>query len=343
MGQLYARLRPVSVLNVWNTASMLDTSTRLLRLLALLQSRRYWPGAELAERLKVTGRTLRRDINRLRDLGYAIRSSTGAAGGYQLGRGSELPPLLLDDDEAMAVGISLRTACASGVTGMGDAGLSALAKFEHVMPERLRRRMNALQTSVSPMIGWRPAGDAGAISTAAPACHDHDCLRFRYRNHDGAEQARHIEPHQLVHTGSRWDLVAWDLARDDWRTLRLDRVQPPIATAARFQPRPTPEGGFTAYVARSVSTAPFPHRARIVLRAPLAAMREKLPPTAGVLETLGDDRCMLTTGTNSLDVLGIVLGITGVEFEVLEPPELIEHLRQLQKRFARAVALSRAR
>jgi predicted DNA-binding transcriptional regulator YafY len=243
----------------------------------------------------------------------------------------------------MAVGVSLRTACASGVSGIEGAGLNALAKFEHVLPERLRRRLNAIQTSVSPLIGWRPAVDARTISTVAGACHERECLRFRYRKHDGSEEARHIEPHQLVHTGSRWYLVAWDLARDDWRTFRLDRVLPPLAAAARFQPRPAPEGGFTEYVSRSVSTLPFSRRARVVLHASHPAMTEKVPPTAGVLEPLDDDRCILTTGTNSLDVLSIVLGITGVEFEVLEPPELIEHLRQIQRRLARSVARSRTR
>jgi predicted DNA-binding transcriptional regulator YafY len=187
------------------------------------------------------------------------------------------------------------------------------------------------------MIGWRPAVEARTISTLAAACHDHDCLRFRYRNHDGSEQARHVEPHQLVHTGSRWYLVAWDLLRDDWRTFRLDRVQPPIATASRFQPRPAPEGGFTAYVARSVSTAPYPHRARVILHASRAHMAEKIPPTAGTLEADGEDRCVFTTGTNSLDVLSVLLGITGVDFEVLEPPELIDHLRRLGLRIRRSV------
>jgi predicted DNA-binding transcriptional regulator YafY len=322
---------------------MLDTSARLLRLLALLQSRRYWPGAELAERLEVTGRTLRRDVNRLRDLGYTIRSSTGAAGGYQLGRGASLPPLLLEDDEAMAVGISLRTACASGVSGMEGAGLTALAKFEHVLPERLRRRLNALQSSVSPMGGWRPTVDVRIISSFAAACHDRDCLRFRYRNHDGAEQGRHVEPHQLVHTGSRWYLVAWDLTRDDWRTFRLDRVLPPIATALRFQQRPAPEGGFAAYVSRSVAVLAHPHQARVIFHAPESQMREKVPPTFGVLEPLGAARCVLTTGANSLDVLSVVLGIAGVDFEVLEPPELVDHLRQVGTRIARSVAIESTR
>jgi predicted DNA-binding transcriptional regulator YafY len=319
---------------------MLETSARLLRLLALLQSRRYWTGVELSARLEVTQRTLRRDVARLRDLGYTVDSCSGAAGGYQLGRGASFPPLLLDDDEAMAVGIALRTVCTSAVSGVETAGLNALAKFENVLPERLRRRLNALQSSVSPLLGWRPAVDAAAISTIASACHDREGLRFTYRSHDGAEQERRVEPHQLVHTGSRWYLVAWDLSREDWRTFRLDRIQPPLSPAARFQPRKPPDGGFTAYVSRSVAYLTYGHRARVILHATLEAMAEKIPPTAGVLERVADDRCLLSTGTHSLEVLCLFLGMTGVDFDIVEPPELIEHLRAVRGRFGRAIRSS---
>ena len=319
---------------------MLETSARLLRLLAILQSRRYWTGVELAARLEVTARTLRRDVARLRELGYTVDSCSGAAGGYQLGRGASFPPLLLDDDEAMAVGIALRTVLTSGVSGVETAGLKALAKFETVLPERLRRRLNALQSSVSPLLGWRPAVDAAAISTIASACHDREGLRFTYRNHDGAVQARRVEPHQLVHTGSRWYLVAWDLAREDWRTFRVDRIEPPLSPAARFPPRRAPEGGFAAYVSRSVAYLTYGHRARVILHAPLEAMAEKIPPTAGVLERAGDGRCLLSTGTHSLEVLCLFLGMTGVDFDVVEPPELIQHLRAVRSRFTRAIRAS---
>jgi predicted DNA-binding transcriptional regulator YafY len=322
---------------------MLETSARLLRLLALLQARRYWSGAELVERLEVTARTLRRDVNRLRDLGYRVESTSGVAGGYQLNRGAAFPPLLLDDDEAMAVGISLRTACAFAVAGMEGPGLTALAKVEHLLPERLRRRLNALQSSVSPLIGWRPAVDASTISAIAAACQDRDGLRFTYRNQDGAEQARSVEPHQLVHTGSRWYLVAWDAMRGDWRTFRVDRIRTPISTTARFQPRKPPEGGFTAYVSRSVSYMPYTHQARIILHADLETMAERIPAAAGSLERIGDKRCLLRTGAHSLEMLGVYLTMAGVDFEVEDPPELVERLDEMRRRFTRAVALSRKR
>lgn len=322
---------------------MLETSARLLRVLGLLQARRYWPGAELAQRLEVTPRTLRRDINRLRDLGYTVHASSGSAGGYQLGRGSTLPPLLLEDEEALAVGISLRTACASGINGIEAAGLTALAKFEHVLPSRLQRRMNALESSVSPMTEWRTAVDANAISTIATACHDRECLRFTYSTKDKAEQARRVEPHQLVHTGTRWYLVAWDLERDDWRTFRVDRIQAPRSTGLRFNARKPPEEGYTAYVWRSVAYQPYTHRARVILHCSQQAATERIPAGAGVLQPLSEDTCLLSTGANSLDMLSIYLTMTGVDFAVIEPPELIEHLRIVQARFTRALKLSRKR
>lgn len=321
---------------------MLETSARLLRLLALLQSRRYWSGAELVERLEVTSRTLRRDVNRLRDLGYRVESTAGVAGGYQLGRGAAFPPLLLDDGEAMAVGISLRTACAFAVTGMEGPGLTALAKVEHLLPERLRKRLNALQSSVSPLTGWRPAVDAATISALAAACQDHEGLQFPYRNQDGAEQTRTVEPHQLVHTGSRWYLVAWDTLRDDWRSFRVDRIRTPIVTTARFQPRPPPDGGFAAYVSRSVAYLPYTHQARIILHGSLETLAERIPQSAGVLERAGEDRCLFSTGSHSLDLLCVYLTMAGVDFEVVDPPELVDRLQEMKRRFARAVALSRA-
>ena len=322
---------------------MLETSARLLRLLALLESRRYWTGAELIARLSVTSRTLRRDVNRLRDLGYRVESTSGVAGGYQLSRGAAFPPLLLDDSEAMAVGISLRAACAFAVTGMEAPALTALAKVEHLLPERLRRKLNALQSSVSPLTAWRPAVDAAAISAIAAACQDREGLRFNYRNQDGAEQMRTVEPHQLVHTGSRWYLVAWDTLRDDWRSFRVDRIQPPISTTDRFHPRQPPEGGFAAYVSRSVAYLPYTYRARILLHAPHALMAERIPSAAGILEPAGQDRCLLSTGAHSLELLCVYLTMAGVDFEVEDPPELVARLDEMRRRFTRAVSLSRKR
>ena len=263
---------------------MLETSARLLRLLSLFQAQRYWSGAELSERLEVTARTLRRDVDRLRSLGYPVNSTSGAAGGYQLGSGATLPPLLLDDDEAVAVAVGLRTAASGTVTGIEEASLRALSKLEQVLPERLRKRVAALHAFILPLANAGPTVDARMLSVIAGACRDCEKLRFGYRSRDGEATVREVEPHRLVHTGRRWYLAAWDVSRDNWRTFRIDRIEPKISTGSRFTPRKPPEGDFAAYVARSVFYAPHPHQARIVLRASAEMAAERVH-TGG-----GDDR-----------------------------------------------------
>lgn len=240
----------------------------------------------------------------------------------------------------MAVGLSLRTACASAVTGMEAAGLTALAKFEHVLPARLRRRLNTLQSSVSPLVGWHATADARTISMIAAACHDHEGLRFNYTSHDGAEGPRRVEPHQLVYTNTRWYLVAWDVAREDWRSFRVDRIKTPVLTDSRFEPREPPEGGYAAYISTSVSYRPYPHRARVIMHTNREKAAERLPPNAGVLTPLTESTCMLSTGAHSLDALCVYLAMIGEDFQVIEPIELLHHLRIMKKRFARAVTLS---
>ena len=204
---------------------MLQTSARLLRLLSLFQAQRYWAGAGLAERLEVTARTLRRDVDRLRSLGYPVNSTSGAAGGYQLGPGATLPPLLLDDDEAVAVAVGLRTAAGGTVAGIEEASLRALSKLEQVLPSRLSRRVAALYSFIVPLANAGPTVDAGTLSAIAAACRDHEELRFRYHSRDGSPSVRAVEPHRLVHTGRRWYLAAWDTDRNNWRTFRVDRIQ----------------------------------------------------------------------------------------------------------------------
>ncbi len=317
---------------------MLQTSARLLRLLSLFQGRRNWSGAELCSRLEVTPRTLRRDVDRLRDLGYPVESSAGPAGGYQLGAGATLPPLLLDDDEAVAVAVGLRAASTSAITGIEGATLCALAKLEQVLPSRLRRRVSALQSTVTPLIRLGPTVDARTIASIAAACRDQDGLHFRYRKHDETETIRTVEPHQLVHTGSRWYLVAWDRARENWRTFRVDRIQPPLTVGKWFEKRRPPEGGFAAFVSRSVAYAPYSCKARVVLHSAFGAIAERVPPWVGVLEPLSNDRCLLATGAHSLDALCVFLALTGVDFEVQEPPELVAQLRLMKERFERAIA-----
>jgi predicted DNA-binding transcriptional regulator YafY len=219
---------------------MLETSARLLRLLSLLQARRDWTGPELAARLGVSPRTLRRDMDKLRGLGYPVDATPGTAGGYRLGAGAMLPPLLLDDEEAVAVAIGLRTAAGGTITGIEEASVRALAKLEQVLPPRLRHRVSALHSVTVPLPGAGPPVDPAVLTVIATAARDRLRIGFRYTSHDGTQGGRAAEPHQLVHTGRRWYLLAWDLARGDWRTFRADRITSPQITGPRFTPRDPP-------------------------------------------------------------------------------------------------------
>lgn len=319
---------------------MLGASARLLRLLSLFQAQRYWSGAELAERLEVTPRTLRRDVDRLRSLGYPVNSTSGAAGGYQLGAGATLPPLLLDDEEAVAVAVSLRTAASGTVSGMEEASVRALAKLQQVLPSRLRRRVTALSSFILPLANPGPMVDAETLSVIAGACRDYLKLRFNYQSRDGSPSTREVEPHRLVHTGRRWYLAAWDVDRENWRTFRVDRIESRIVTGLRFTPREAPDGDFAAYVSRSVSYAPYPHRARVLLHASSEAVAERIPPAAGTLESIDASTCVLRTAANSLEMLSIHLALIGFDFEVQEPQELIDRIRSLAGRFTRATRVS---
>jgi predicted DNA-binding transcriptional regulator YafY len=315
---------------------MLETSARLLRLLSLFQAQRYWSGALLAERLEVTPRTLRRDVDRLRSLGYPVNSTSGTAGGYQLGAGATLPPLLLDDDEAVAVAVGLRTAASGTVAGIEEASVRALAKLQQVLPERLRRRVTALDSFILPLAHPGPRVQAETLSLIAGACRDLQKLRFAYQSRDGAATTREVEPHRLVHTGRRWYLAAFDVDRNNWRTFRVDRIQPPLTNGLRFLARQPPDGDFAAYVSRSVSYSAFPHKVHVILHVSAEQAAERVPPAAGTLEALDDHRCVLHTREGSLDALSMHLALLGFEFEVREPPELAERIRELAARLARA-------
>ncbi|SEC13872.1 YafY family protein [Streptomyces sp. PAN_FS17] len=319
---------------------MLDTSARLLRLLSLLQAHRDWSGAELAGRLGVTPRTVRRDVDRLRELGYPVNASPGTGGGYQLGAGAELPPLLLDDDEAVAVAVGLRTAAGQGIEGIGETSVRALAKLEQVLPNRLRRRVGALNAFTVPMLrGPQPSAvDPAVLTELANLCRDSERLRFEYRDHEGASTRRSIEPHRLVCSERRWYLVAWDLDREDWRTFRVDRVTPKPPHGPRFAPRTPPAEDLAAYVSRGVSTRAYASQAVIRLLVPLEEAAERVSPTAGQLEAEGPGSCLLRTGAGSLDVMVIHVMLMGFEFEVLEPVELVETIRTAQGRLARSLA-----
>lgn len=316
-------------------AAMLETSARLLRLLSLLQTPRDWSGAALAERLDVDVRTVRRDIRKLRDLGYPVHAIAGAAG-YRLGAGATLPPLLLDDDEAVAVAIGLRTAASGTVTGIEDASLRALTKLEQVLPSRLRHRVRALH---SVTVAVAPAGatvDPDVLTAVASACRDHHRLRFDYRRHDGTAGVRDAEPYRLVHTGRRWYLLGWDTERQDWRTYRVDRMRTRIPTGPRFTPRPMPDPA--DYLSRGVSTAPYRYQARITLNATPQAAADRIAPTVGTIEAIDADTCLLHTGSNSLDELAVYVGLFGFPFHIHEPPELIDHVRALATRLTAGVS-----
>ena len=313
---------------------MVETSARLLRLLTLLEVRPQWSGADLAARLEVTSRTLRRDMAKLRSLGYPVHAEPGVAGGYRLGAGAALPPLLLDDEEAVAVALSLRTSAAHAVTGIGEASVRALAKLEQVLPSRLRERAAAIGQATVPLTGPAPAVSADTLTTIARGCRHHERLEFGYRSPGGGLTARAVEPHRLVQAGYRWYLVARDVDRDDWRTFRADRIDGPRLTGVRFMPRDPPDAA--AFVARAVTTAPYRYQARVLVQAPPEVVAEYMPPSVGVLEPAGDGGCVVTSGADSLDMLVFHIAAMDLNFTVLEPPELIERVQALAARLARA-------
>ncbi len=321
---------------------MLVTAARLLRLLTLLQSRSYWTGSELAERLEVTERTVRRDVDRLRTLGYPVRSSSGIAGGYQLGAGTALPPLVLDDDEALAVTLGLRTAAAGTVAGVEEPALRALAKLEQMMPQRLRGRVAALHEAVVPLYHQGPRIDSRVLSVLAGACRGHVHTSFRYEDGNGRVTRRRVEPHGLVHTGARWYLVAWDEDREDWRTFRVDRIQGAKQGHHSFTPREIPEGSAADFVSRSVASLPYLHQARLVFFAPSERVASRVPPLAGFIQPLGEDRCRMETGAPSLERLALYVALVGEDFQVEDPPELETELRTLANRIRRALRKSRS-
>ncbi|MCF3120097.1 YafY family transcriptional regulator [Streptomyces arenae] len=318
---------------------MLETSARLLRLLSLLQAHRDWSGADLAERLGVTPRTVRRDVDRLRELGYPVNASPGTGGGYQLGAGAELPPLLLDDDEAVAVAVGLRTAAGQGVEGIGESSVRALTKLEQVLPGRLRRRVGALNAFTVPMLRTprREGVDAAVLTELAHLCRDAERLRFDYRDHEGSSTRRTVEPHRLVCTERRWYLVAWDLDRDDWRTFRADRIEPRPPHGPRFVPRTPPAEDLAAYVSRGVSTRAYAAQAVVRLLVPLEEAAERITPSDGTLEAESAGTCLLRTGAATLDVMVFHVMFMGFEFEIVEPAELADRIRSARDLLSRAL------
>ena len=318
---------------------MTETSGRLLQLLSLLQARRDWPGAELADRLGVSGRTIRRDVERLRQLGYPVDSLTGPTGGHRLRAGSAMPPLLLDDEEAIAIAVGLRTAAGGSVSGIEETAVRALVKLEQVLPSHLRRRVQALTAATQTLnVYGGPTVDPQALTVLAAAVRDHERVRFAYTARDKAGTRREAEPHSLVNAGRRWYLVAWDRSRDDWRTFRIDRLARPASSGVRFTPRRLPARDAAAYVEQSITGVPTRYEARVTLHAPAEHFAGHVPSYWGTIEAKDERTCEFRAGDDDLGWLARRIAMLGVDFEIHEPPELAEHVRALGDRLTRAAA-----
>ncbi|WP_034593840.1 helix-turn-helix transcriptional regulator [Hamadaea tsunoensis] len=313
---------------------MANTSSRTLRLLSLLQTHRHWAGVALADRLGVSERTLRRDVDRLRELGYPVHASRGTDGGYQLAPGAVLPPLLLDDEEGVALAVGMAEATQSGIAGIEDAAVRALTKVVQVLPPRLRARVNALRAMTVAPATAGPVVPAEVLTVIAQACRDEERLRFRYTARGGPDTDREVEPYRLVALGGRWYLASYDLTRHDWRSFRLDRLADPSSDGVRFRPRPLPAGDAAEFV-RTSGGVPTGHTVRVRVHAPAEHVR-RVAGQWGTIETIDDQRCYLSMVSGSLDWPTQALGNIGADFEVLGPPEFIDHLRDWGTRFLRA-------
>jgi predicted DNA-binding transcriptional regulator YafY len=318
---------------------MANTSSRTLRLLSLLQTHRFWPGEDLAARLQVSPRTLRRDVDRLRELGYPVEARRGVDGGYQLAAGAALPPLVLDDDEAVALAIALLGAAQNPVVGSAEASVQALGKIVQVMPKRLRRRVEALRTMSQPpewAAGAKAIIDPDVLTTVAQACRDTVRLEFAYTAADGARSQRSTEPHRLVPVGRRWYLVAYDLTRHDWRSFRLDRLAAAVP-GAPCAPRRLPATDAATFVRAGLTRAQQPYVVRAEVAAPAEETRRRVGRWAEVTAA-GPHACRLEITAESFDWAMMALVATGAEFRVSGPPEFADHLRGITERFARATS-----
>jgi predicted DNA-binding transcriptional regulator YafY len=317
--------------------NMTDTPARLLNLLSLLQTPREWPGSELAERLEVSPRTIRRDIDRLRDMGYPVEATKGAVGGYRLVAGTAMPPLLLDDEEAVAIAVGLRAGAGHAIEGIEEASVRALAKLEQVLPSRLRHRVTTLQAATIPLTrGDGATIDPRTLTAIAGTVTGRERLRFNYRAGDGTETKRQVEPYRLVSTGRRWYLVAYDIGREDWRTFRVDRVSEPFATAARFVPRELPQGDAAKLLGHTMSRQPE-HDIDVSFEAPASFVVARLPQTLGPPEAAGVERCRLRArSSDSIEWLALRLALVECEFTVHGPPRLVEYVTDLGSRLTRA-------
>ncbi|WP_040510845.1 helix-turn-helix transcriptional regulator [Gordonia soli] len=307
---------------------MLETSARLLQLLTLLQTRREWSGNDLAARLQITTRTVRRDVDKLRELGYPVDATVGVGGGYRLGAGAEMPPLLLDDQEVVAVALGLNAITTGSVTDMAEASAGALTKLRQVMPSRLRHRLDALSMDAVPR-DYGTSVSAETLTDIATACHRLERLRFDYRRRDGTESRREIEPYRLVRSGQRWYVVGWDLARDDWRSFRVDRMEPKTPTGPRFVPRELPEGGAAGYLERSLGAVYRAATARVRIHAPLATVAPMVHEDWGTVEAGDETTCELRLFSTSLTSIARWLRAFDADFTILEPVRLRDECREV--------------
>jgi predicted DNA-binding transcriptional regulator YafY len=336
---------------------MLETSARLLRLLSLLQVRRDWSGADLAERLGVSTRTLRTDVERLRGLGYPVEARPGVAGGYRLGSGGEMPPLLLDDEEAVAVAVGLRSAAAGGIAGIEETSVRALVKLEQVLPSRLRHRVRALAGATVAVGGGGDRVDAEVLTAIAAAVRDREGLRFDYAGGsaggawgsraEGTDQpaegsgveelqpSRAAEPHRLVAWGRRWYLVAWDNGREAWRTFRVDRIRLKTPNGPRFIPRELPEEDVAEFVRRSVGEASWQYRARVKVFASAEYVQNRMPIPIEP-DVVDEGTCIVEMGSDDPHQLALWLGLLDADFEVLDAPELAAAVKEVGDRYHRA-------
>jgi predicted DNA-binding transcriptional regulator YafY len=317
-----------------------ETSGRLLKLLSLLQTPREWPGPELARRLEVSQRTVRNDVDRLRRLGYPVLATRGSIGGYRLSAGTAMPPLLLDDDEAVAIAVALGTTSGGSVDGLEESALRALTKLLQVLPTQLRGRVDALQAHTVRVAGRRRGADVAGtlLAELAAASRDREVVRFAYSDHSGSATERRVEPYRLVSWGRRWYLVGFDLGRDDWRIFRIDRMSETRGVGHRFRARELPAEDVAAYVAARTRQVQMEVSGRVVVHAPASFVEQRIGPwTEGSIEPLGEDRCRVQIGARSPQDIAFWLGVLDCDFEVEDSQDLADAVRLISERYARAV------
>lgn len=317
---------------------MADTAARLLRLLSLLQARQHWSAAALAWRLEVSTRTVRADVQRLRSLGYDIAARPGVTGGYRLRAGTDMPPLLLDDDETVAVAVGLRTAAASGVAGIGEHANRAVAKLEQLLPARLRHRLSTVSAVAECVPAERDPVSGAVLAAVTAACHRNERLRMDYRDRHRGRTRRWVEPHRVIHVSGRWYLVAYDLDRSDWRSFRVDRIEPKTPAGPRFTPREPPGPDLATFVTKGRMDALWNYRATVVVHASADTVAARMPTGIWTVQPLDAHSSLLDAGAHSPELLATYLGALGLDFRI-EParsPELAQAAATLAERYAAA-------